>query len=125
MDALQTEHSMRLEQSTRRPFAWGSATLLDADDRSATWRLDLRKGMTLDSLSIPYAFDLFSGGKTHSVREQYVVTSGDVVIESRAEDAQHLVMGTGDAFEVDANDPLVIMCVEERSATLVLTAVAS
>lgn len=112
----------QLETSARRPFAWGTATLLVQDEKTATWKIELPAGSNLDALSIPYEYGTFSDKMLKKLREQYVVAQGDVTIQERSDASQPTLMGTGDGFEASAASPLIIMCVENHPATLILTA---
>ena len=101
----------------RRPYPWGTATLLFTTGASATWRLDVRANVTLRTLWLADEYACFDAG---AVREQYAVAAGDVTL---GQSADALSMTAGDAFEVDADDPFVIVS-GDTGATLVLTAAA-
>ena len=117
------EHNVsQLETSARRPFAWGTATLLVQAEKTATWKIELPAGSTFDALSIPYEYGTFSDKQLKKLREQYAVAQGDVLIQRRTEGAEPILMGTGDAFEASTESPLLIMCVENNPATLIMTA---
>ena len=117
------EHNVaQLETAARRPLAWGTATLLVQNEKTATWKIELPAGSTLDTLSIPCEYGMFSDKMLRNLREQYVVAQGDVLIQEASGDEKPALMGTGDAFEASTAKPLVIMCVENNPATLILTA---
>ena len=107
----------QLDTSVRRPYPWGTATLLFATGASATWRLDVRANVTLRTLWLADEYACFDAC---AVREQYAVAAGDVTL---GQSADALSMTAGDAFEVDADDPFVIVS-GDTGATLVLTAAA-
>ena len=113
--ALAGAGAPQLETSVRRPFSWGTATLLFKVDGSATWRLDVRANVTLRTLWLAGAYGCAEG---RVAREQYAVAAGDVTL-GQSTDA--LSMTAGDAFEVDADDPFVVVS-GNAGATLVLTA---
>lgn len=115
--ALADAHVSQLETSVRRPYPWGTATLLFATDASATWCLDVRANVTLRTLWLAGEYACFDAP---AMREQYSVASGEVTL---GQSADALSMSAGDAFEVDADDPFVIVS-GNAGATLVLTAVA-
>lgn len=121
LSALHGANVMQVTSSAQRPFAWGAATLVTRGEKTATWRVELPAGSTLDTLTIPLEYELFDNKKARAIREQYVVAEGDVLIKGRDEDAETSLIGTGDAFEANAKDPLIIMCVEENPAVLILT----
>ena len=120
---LDEEGVEQAETSVHRPLAWGAATLISRGEKTATWRVELPAGSTLDSLSIPLEYDVFDRRAAQTMCEQYVVAEGDVLIKSRDEDAASTLVGTGGVFEASAKDPVLIMCVEENPAVLILTAV--
>ena len=123
LSALKDADVSQLTSSTRRPFPWGCATLIAKTATSVTWQVELPAGSEFEAFSIPLEFGTFSKKDEGRIREQYIVAEGDVVIKGQGEDAEAILMGHGDAFEADADDPLVIMCVQEAPATLILTAV--
>lgn len=120
---LQEANVAQVTSSAHRSFAWGSATLISQSEKSATWRIELPAGSTLDTLTVPLEYDAFEGASARGMREQYVVAEGDVLIQGRNEDDAAQLIATGSSFESNSGEPLLIMCVEENPATLILTAV--
>lgn len=124
--ALDEAGSEQLASSVRRPFPWGRATQLSSTARSAIWRLDMRANVRFDTLSVPFEYDSFAGHETAArttLREQYAVAQGSVSIQDARGEGEPMSMEAGDAFEVDASDPLTVFCGDE-GAVLILTAVA-
>lgn len=119
------------QQAAYRPFSWGSATLVASDAGAitgdegpvpatyATWRLELCAGATLDTLTIPYAYEMFG---VDAFCEQYVLLGGTVQTTNRR-GSQPCARVPGDAFEVVAPRPLRVTNTGDDLAQLLLTAV--
>ncbi len=122
LEQLQEAGIEQVVSSAHRTFAWGSATLISQGEKSATWRIELPAGSALDTLTVPLEYGVFDGNTSRTLREQYVIAEGDVLIQERNEDDAAQLIATGSAFESNSNDPLLIMCVEENPAVLILTA---
>lgn len=128
LEAMRMEQTPQLTSSARHPFPWGAATLLNAAESHSTWRVELHAGASMEGLSVPMACEAFGPLSEGLVRfrEQYVVAEGDVTIwNADDENPSRILMGAGDAFEVDPGDDIVIACVEEASAIILLTAIAA
>ena len=116
----------QLKDSVRRSFPWGEALLLGMGERYAVWRLDLRAGATFDTLTLPFEYGVLPDlRKRHKpqLHERYAVAEGDVTVRDRAEGATPALVGAGDGFTAQTSRALVVSCVEEAPATLVMTAV--
>ena len=134
-EALGKAGAPQLDSSVRRPFPWGVATLLAHGPKSATFQLDVRAGAVLDTLCLADAYGCFvpdvedgaEGARQDAhvpVREQYAVACGRVGIRDAGTDKDPLPMEAGDAFEVDEQGPLAIVCDGQEPAVLILTVVA-
>lgn len=122
LERMREEGVEQIATSAQRPFAWGTATLLTRGANYVTWRVELPAGSTLDALTIPLEYEAFDAKAARGLREQYVVAAGDVIVKGREKNAQATLVGTGSAFESNTKEPIVIMCVEENPAVLILTA---
>ncbi len=123
LEKLQEADVAQVISSAHRTFAWGSATLISQGEKSATWRIELPAGSSLDSLTVPLEYDVFDSNAARTLREQYVIAEGDVLIQGRDEGDAAQLIATGSAFESNSDEPLLIMCVEENPAVLILTAI--
>ena len=108
--------------SSRCPYSWGSATLVDRGAAHATWRLEVRPGASMDALTVPCLFEEYQGVM---LLERYVVLEGQVTVMARSRNAVPSLKGAGDAFEVKAPAARRITAGPEFKAVLMLTVVLS
>ncbi len=109
--ALREAKVPQLTSSLSRSFAWGTALLVDAQDSYATWRIELRPGASLASLSIPTEIGSF---QPDTFSETYTVVQGSV-------EAADKIYEIGNSFAI-SNTARDIRCTSEESALLILSA---
>lgn len=126
VDKLEQAGVAQVQDSARRSFVWGEAVLLMVGELYAVWRLEIRPGMSYDTLTLPFEYDVMRSLRRRNrpeLHERYSVLEGDVLIGGHGEQDARTLVGAGDGFTAQSSRPVQVRCVDEAPALLVVTAV--